>query len=158
MGVSSLSPTQFWTLTVSVRVSDYWLLAAAGCRAMAADGSEAYADQCHTDQLPAELLQLVLSELPLQQLLAVQRVSRRWREAVCDMLKGRQELDMAWLQAAMPSRGSFTQIHDEILGRLLRLMPGLRILAVLRTGNDCESKALDIAGERSRGSGGGDGG
>ena len=57
-------------------------------------------EPCHTDRLPAELLQLVLSQLPLKDLLIGLWVSRRWRDAARDLLGRRQRLDLrAVLQA-----------------------------------------------------------
>ena len=100
---------------------------------------------CHAERLPAELLQLVLSHLPLQQLLAAQRVSQRWRDAVRDLLRRRPQLDLrSELQTAPAGGGRLT---DRTLRYLLRLMPALR---VLRTGGNvrtCSYKALDIVGE-----------
>ncbi|XP_043200420.1 uncharacterized protein LOC122369615 isoform X2 [Amphibalanus amphitrite] len=102
---------------------------------------------CLVDRLPAELLQLVLSYLPLQQLLAVQRVSHRWQDAARDLLRRRQQLDLrAEPLLATATTGDFTlgRLTDRTLRYLLRLMPALR---VLRTGGNvrtCSYKALDI--------------
>ena len=82
---------------------------------------------CHADRLPAELLQVVLSQLPLRQLFGVQRVSRRWQDAVLDLLRRRQKLYVGW-------------IPDSTLLHLLRRMPALRVLRTL----SCSDKVLDI--------------
>ena len=95
---------------------------------------------CHADRLPAELLQLVLSQLSLAQLLAVQRVSRRWREAVRELLRRRQQLD---LRAELDGVGRLT---DRALRHLLRLMPALRVLRTGVSVRTCSYKALDVVG------------
>ena len=95
---------------------------------------------CHADQLPAELLQLVLSHLELPQLCQVQRVSRRWRDAVLDLLRRRQELDLCGL---LPVSMDWTPMDDDLLRRLLCLMPDLRVLELFGGSDD----TLDIIGE-----------
>ena len=82
---------------------------------------------CHADRLPAELLQVVLSQLPLRQLFGVQRVSRRWQDAVLDLLRRRQKLYVGW-------------ISDSRLHHLLRRMPALRVLRTLSSSDE----VLDI--------------
>ena len=94
-------------------------------------------EPCHADRLPAELLQLVLSQLQLPQLLQVQLVSRRWRDAVLDLLRRRQEIDLAH------SGPNFTECADDTLRHLLRLMPALRVLRLYSESNH----ALDTIGE-----------
>ena len=90
-------------------------------------------ERCHVDRLPAELLQLVLSQLQLRQLLQVQLVSRRWRDAVFGLLCRRQELDLSH------SRSRWW-CADDTLRRLLRLMPALRVLRLYSRSDH----ALDI--------------
>ena len=94
------------------------------------------------DRLPAELLQLVLSQLPLPQLLGVQRVSRRWRGAVQDLLRCRQELDLRYVLSALD------WWTNEKLDYLLRLMPALRVLHNCGINSAVSYKTLDIIGER----------
>ena len=104
-------------------------------------------EPCHADRLPAELLQLVLSQLQLRQLLQVQLVSRRWRDAVLCLLRRQQELHL-------PNNDfPYKECSDNTLRRLLQLMPALR---VLRLGISSKH-ALGIIGEWL-GSGEGSGG
>ena len=98
---------------------------------------------CHADRLPAELLQLVLSHLPLPQLLAAQRVSLRWRDAARDLLRRRQQLD---LRTALSAPGS-GRLTDRTLRHLLGLMPALRVLRTGGNARSCSYKALDIVGK-----------
>ena len=81
-------------------------------------------EPCHADRLPAELLQLVLSQLQLPQLLQVQRVSRRWRDAVLDLLRRRQELELDHVDF------QYLECSVATLRHLLRLMPALRVLGL----------------------------
>ena len=94
-------------------------------------------EPCHVDWLPAELLQLVLSQLQLRRLLQVQRVSRRWRDAVLDLLRRRKELDLSYGHEEY-------EYDDDVLRRLLPLMPGLRVLRVFSGSFGDSDETLDI--------------
>ena len=88
---------------------------------------------CRAELLPAELLELVLSQLELCDLLDVRRVSRRWRDAVLSLLRRRQELEYDF------------NLHmiDWKLRPLLRLMPNLRVLDLSFDSDEM----LDIVGK-----------
>ncbi|XP_043209815.1 F-box protein SKP2A-like [Amphibalanus amphitrite] len=77
-------------------------------------------DMRHVDDLPTEILLHILSFLSLRQLLAVEHVSRRWRDAFDTCLSRLRDFTMHWPHA----------LTDRCLELLLPRMSALRVIDI----------------------------
>ncbi|XP_043239718.1 F-box/LRR-repeat protein 20-like isoform X1 [Amphibalanus amphitrite] len=80
---------------------------------------------CHADRLPAELLEQILSLLPLRYQLIAQAVSRRWHAVVAGLLARRAEI---LLDRDFADAGERVSMDSEQMRSLLRQATGLRRL------------------------------
>ena len=77
------------------------------------------------DRLPTELLELVLSLLPLRHQLTALAVSRRWQAVVCGLLARRRQIHIGRDYA---DPGDWAGLSSEQLRQLLELATGLQRL------------------------------